>query len=135
VFSDREIEVVRETWALASADPDAAAALFYGRLFEAAPDVKPLFTADMTEQGRKLMQMIGIAVNNMEHVEKIVPALQALGARHETYGVQNAHYPIVGAALLGTLDTALGDAFTDEARDAWAKTYGALAELMMIEGP
>ena len=66
MFTDREIEVVRGTWAKASADPDAAAALFYGKLFETAPAVKPLFTADMKDQGRKLMQMIGIAVNNID---------------------------------------------------------------------
>lgn len=131
MFTDREIEVVRGTWAKASADPDAAAALFYGKLFETAPAVKPLFTADMKDQGRKLMQMIGIAVNNMEDVGKIVPALIELGERHEGYGAEDEHYPVVGEVLIDTLRTALGDEFTDEADLAWAKTYAAVAAVML----
>ena len=78
MFTDREIELVRTTWSDASKDPAAAAALFYGRLFEVAPSVKPLFSGDMKEQGLKLMQMIGIAVNNMDKIDTIVPALVQL---------------------------------------------------------
>ena len=132
MFTDREIKVVRDTWEMASTDPDAAASLFYGKLFEAAPDVKPLFTADMTDQGRKLMQMIGIAVNNMDRIEQIVPALIELGERHDDYGAQDAHYPVVGEVLIDTLRAALGDAcFTEEAEQAWARTYSAVASVML----
>ncbi len=130
MFSEDEIRRVRDSWALVAGDPDTAAKLFYGRLFETAPAVKPLFTQDMTEQGRKLMQMIGIAVNNMDRVEAIVPALQELGERHEGYGAEPEHYPVVGSVLLDTLATALGDAFDDETRAAWSKTYSALADVM-----
>lgn len=131
MFTDREIELVRKTWEPVSQDPAAAAALFYGRLFEAAPGVKPLFTADMKLQGIKLMKMIGIAVNNMHQIEKIIPALESLGQQHISYGAEPEHYPVVGGVLLGTLETALGDAFTDEVRDAWARTYDIVAEVML----
>lgn len=133
MFSQQEIDLVRKTWSAVAADPDAAAAAFYGRLFAAAPEVKPLFTADMRQQGRKLMQMIGIAVNNMERVEAIVPALRELGERHEGYGAEAAHYPVVGAVLLETLAAALGDAWSDDAGAAWARTYGTLASVMTGE--
>ena len=131
MFTDREIEVVRSTWSAASQDPDAVATLFYNRLFEVAPGVKPLFSSDMKEQGRKLMQMIGVAVNNMDRIEEIVPAVIELGERHEGYGAEPDHYPVVGEVLLETLKAGLGEAFTDEAEQAWAKTYSALAGLMI----
>lgn len=131
MFTDKEIRVVKETWGQVSGDPDAAAALFYGRLFEVAPDVKPLFASDMKEQGRKLMQMIGVAVNNMDRIEQIVPALIELGERHDQYGTLPEHYPVVGAVLVETLERALGDAFTEEARSAWLRTYGALSGVMI----
>ena len=131
MFTDREIELVRSTWAAASADPDAAATLFYGKLFEAAPGVKPLFSSDMKEQGRKLMQMIGVAVNNMHRIEEIVPALIELGERHDDYGAEPGHYPVVGSVLLDTLSTALGDEFSDEAALAWGRTYDALSSVML----
>lgn len=131
MFSENEIQLVRETWTAASADPDAAAALFYGKLFEAAPAVKPLFSSDMSVQGRKLMQMISIAVNNMEQIEDIVPALVDLGAKHVDYGAAPEHYPVVGEILIDTLKTALGDEFTKDAEEAWQRTYSALASVML----
>ena len=132
MFTDREIELVRASWGEVAKDADQAAAMFYGRLFEVAPEVKPLFTSDIVEQGRKLMQMIGLAVNNMERIETIVPALQTLGENHKRdYGAAPEHYDVVGAVLLETLETALGDAFTDETRASWEKTYGAVSSVMI----
>ncbi len=131
MFTDREIELVRTTWAPVAEDPDAAAALFYGKLFETAPAVKPLFTSDMKEQGRKLMAMVGVAVNNMDRIEEVVPAVQACGKRHVDYGALPEHYPVVGATLLATLGEALGDAFTEDVRAAWSKTYDILASVMI----
>ncbi len=131
MFTDREIEVVRKTWEIAGADPDAAATLFYGKLFAKAPGVRPLFPEDMKAQGQKLMTMIGVAVNNMDEIEKIVPAVEASGKRHADYGALPDHYPVVGEVLIDTLATALGDDFTDEAREAWVKTYGILSTVMI----
>lgn len=130
MFTEREIELVRTTWAPVSANPDAAAELFYTRLFETAPAVRPLFPEDMKLQGRKLMQMIGVAVHNMHRIDEVIPALIELGERHEGYGAEAAHYPVVGAVLLETLGAALGADFDDEARAAWSKTYDALAGVM-----
>src|SRR5215813_9196247 len=81
---------------------DAAAALFYNRLFELDPALKPLFNGDMVEQGRKLMAMIGTAVGGLDRLDAIVPAVQALGARHAGYGVTDVHYDTVARALLWT---------------------------------
>ena len=134
MFTEQEIALVRSTWEPVSKEPETAAELFYSKLFETAPEVRPLFKGDMAEQGKKLMQMIAIAVNNMDRVGEIVPALVELGARHEGYGALPAHYPVVGSVLLDTLGQALGDDFTPEARAAWTKTYGAIAGAMLNEG-
>ena len=94
-----------------------------------AGDVFDLFT-DMVEQGKKLMKMINTAVNGLDRLEEIIPAVQQLGVRHISYGVKDEHYDTVGAALLWTLEKGLGDAFTPETRDAWATVYGILADSM-----
>jgi hemoglobin-like flavoprotein len=109
---------------------DAAAALFYQRLFELDPSLRPLFKGDLTEQGRKLMQMIGVAVNGLDRLDQIVPAVQQLGVRHATYGVREEHYSTVAAALLWTLEQGLGPDFTPEAKDAWTAAYVILATTM-----
>lgn len=108
----------------------AAADLFYGRLFEIAPEVRPLLPEDMTDQKAKLMAMLGTAVTHLHKLEEILPAVKALGERHKGYGVAAAHYAPVGAALLWTLEQGLGPDFTPEVKAAWTETYTALAGVM-----
>lgn len=110
---------------------DTAAELFYGRLFELDPSLRPLFRGDMAEQGRKLMTTLKVVVNGLTRLEALVPAVQALGQRHAGYGVKDEHYQTVGAALLWTLKQGLGAAFTAETKDAWTAAYTILAEVMI----
>jgi hemoglobin-like flavoprotein len=110
MLTPEQVTLVRETWAQVVPIADKAAGLFYGKLFELDPALKPLFKGDMTEQGQKLTKMIGIAVDHLDKLEEIVPAVQDLGVRHLEYGVKNSHYDTVGEALLWTLGQGLGDA-------------------------
>lgn len=109
---------------------DAAADIFYDRLFQIAPQVRKMFPADMSGQKGKLMQMLGTAVTNLHQLETILPAVQELGRKHVDYGVADEHYDHVGSALIFTLEKGLGDDFTPEVKDAWVDTYGALAGVM-----
>jgi hemoglobin-like flavoprotein len=129
-MTPREKSVVRETFAQVAPSADTAATLFYGRLFELDPTLKELFKVDMREQGRKLMQMIGLAVSKLDALDELVPAVQALGRRHAGYGVKDVDYDTVGAALLWTLQQGLGPAFTPEVKSAWTTVYGLLASTM-----
>ena len=98
--------------------------------FTLDPAVKPMFKGDMKEQGAKLMKTIGIAVSALDNVEPLVPILKDMGAKHAGYGVKDADYDTVAAALLWTLEKGLGDAFTDEVKNAWAAVYTVLADVM-----
>ncbi len=109
---------------------DTAAALFYGCLFELDPSLRPLFPADLKEQGRKLMHMLTVAVRGLDRLDELVPAVQALGRRHAGYGVRPEHYDTVAAALLWTLEEGLGEAFTLEVKEAWVAVYTLLANTM-----
>jgi hemoglobin-like flavoprotein len=122
--------LVQDSFRLVVPIADTAAELFYGRLFELDPSLRMLFRGDMREQGRKLMQMLTVAVRGLDTLEAVVPAVQALGRRHATYGVQPQHFDTVGAALLWTLERGLGAAFTPDVRDAWAAVYELLSSVM-----
>ncbi|MGJ8642887.1 MAG: globin family protein [Luteolibacter sp.] len=125
-------ELVQGSWEKVVPIADTAATLFYGKLFELDPSVKPLFAnSDMKEQGKKLMQMIGAAVKGLDSLGELVPAVAALGKRHNGYGVKPEHYDTVGAALLDTLAKGLGEEFTPEAKEAWTITYTTLAGVMI----
>ena len=122
--------LVQQTWESVKPISEHAAELFYGRLFELDPSLKPLFKSDMKEQGKKLMQMIGVAVASLDKLDELVPAVEDLGRRHVDYGVVDEHYDTVGDALLWTLGQGLGDAFTDEVKAAWTEVYTVLASTM-----
>jgi len=130
-MTPQQIDLVQSSFAKVAPIADAAAALFYGRLFELAPGVKPLFHGDMAEQGRKLMMTLGVVVNGLKNLDAIVPAAQALAVKHVGYGVEATDYPPVGEALLWTLQQGLGEAYTAEVAAAWTTAYTTLSGVMI----
>ena len=130
MITPQQKELVQKTWTMVVPIADKAAELFYGRLFELEPEYKKMFKNDMTEQGKKLMKTINIAVTALDDVEPLVPVLKQMGADHAGYGVVERDYNVVGAALLWTLEQGLGEAFTDEVKSAWAAVYELLASVM-----
>lgn len=130
MMTPEQLVLVKESWAMVVPIKEQAAELFYGKLFELDPALKPMFKGNMQEQGRKLTAMINTAVNSLDKLEAIVPAVQDLGRRHVAYGVEDRHYDSVGTALIWTLEKGLGAVFTPACKDAWASVYGVLAGTM-----
>jgi methyl-accepting chemotaxis protein len=97
------IQLVQNSWKQVLPIAPKAAELFYKNLFVADPGLQRLFKGDIEQQGKKLMQMIGAAVGKLNDMDALIPMLQGLGKRHAGYGVKDAHYAAVGAALLLTL--------------------------------
>lgn len=127
--------LVQDSWEKIVPIEATAAELFYGKLFELDPGLKPMFEgSDMKEQGKKLMLMIGAAVKGLDTLGELVPTVQSLGKRHVGYGVKASHYDTVAAALLDTLGKGLGDDFCDECKEAWTITYTTLANVMIEAG-
>jgi hemoglobin-like flavoprotein len=112
-----------------------AAVLFYRRLFELDPALRALFKGDMAEQGRKLMTMLRMVIAGLDRLETLVPAIEQLGARHHSYGVQAEHYASVAAALLWALERGLGEHWTPEVAGAWVSAYQLLAATMLEAAP
>ena len=129
-MTPQQISLVQQSWKSVEPISEKAAELFYGKLFELDPTVTPLFTTELDLQGKKLMQMLGIAVGGLTRLDTIVPAVQELGRRHVGYQVLDKHYDTVAAALLWTLEQGLGAGFTPEVKEAWTITYTTLADVM-----
>lgn len=127
-LTTRQIEIIQSAVPAITSNAEGVATAFYAQLFALDPSLRPMFRGDMVEQGRKLMTMLGTALNNVERLDSLIPALQSMGRRHMAYGVEKHHYWIVGQALINTLEMAFGEAFTAEARTAWSTLYEALVE-------
>ena len=128
-----QVELVQKTFADVAPIAEQAAALFYGRLFEIAPEVKPLFKNDIAEQGRKLMATLAVVVRGLSDLPSILPAASNLAKKHVSYGVKASHYEPVGAALLWTLEKGLGDKWTPDVAAAWTEAYVTLSGFMIGE--
>jgi len=128
-----QVEIVQQSFAKVVPIADQAATIFYDRLFEVAPQVKAMFPTDMTEQRKKLMATLAVVVNGLSNLESVLPAASALAIRHVRYGAKAEHYPVVGGALLWTLERGLGEAWTPEVAAAWTAAYGTLSGYMISE--
>ena len=129
-MTPEHIALVQTSFAAIAPIADTAAMLFYQRLFVLDPALRLLFPSDLSDQHRKLMTMLRVAVNGLDRLDTIVPAVQALGRRHVGYGVTDDHYATVGAALLWTLQQGLGDVFTPAVEAAWTAAHTLLAGTM-----
>jgi hemoglobin-like flavoprotein len=134
-LNSTQIRLVQQSFSAVAPIAEAAAEMFYQRLFELDPSLSKLFKGDMKEQGRKLMTMIAAAVRGLDDLNALVPTVQKLGARHAVYGVADDDYDTVGSALLWTLEQGLGPAFTPDVQAAWAEVYGVLAKTMIDARP
>ena len=92
-----------------------------------------MFPADLREQRKKLMATLAVVVNGLSNLEAILPAASALAKRHVAYGAKPDHYPVVGSALLWTLEKGLGAAWTPDVASAWSAAYGTLSDFMIAE--
>jgi hemoglobin-like flavoprotein len=129
-MTNEQIKLVQDSFKQVAPIAETAAQLFYARLFELDPDLELLFKGNLSEQGRKLMQMLAVAVGSLDRMEQLLPVVRSLGARHVSYGVRDKDYDTVGQALLWTLQKGLGAAFTPDVELAWSTVYATLASAM-----
>ena len=124
------IRHVRVTYLKVEPASDLVATLFFRRLDEIAPEVRPFLGEDIKEQSRQLLIALGLAVASLDRLDDIVPALRLLGAKYRAIGVTELHYGAVGEALIWTLKQSLGPHWSPEAEDAWTAMCTLIAEVM-----
>jgi len=132
-MTPEQIQLVQTSFAKVAPISEQAAELFYGRLFEIAPSVKPMFPADMREQRKKLMGTLAVVVGALSDLAPVLPVASALAKKHVDYGVEAHHYDTVGAALLWTLGRAFGSEWTRELEQAWTAVYAKISGFMIAE--
>ena len=133
-LSTDDIERVRSSFDRIWPISTQTAGLFYDRLFEIAPEVRPLFRRDIDEQKRKFIATLAVIVGSLDDSSKLVSLTDNLARQHGEFGVQPAYYPIVGEALLWSLERGLGDNWTPGVAASWSKAYGVISTFMIEHG-
>lgn len=131
-MTSHQIAMIKTSWQAAATLGDAVGELFYGKLFEIAPEVKPMFTQiSVKEQSRKLLAMLSYVISKLDKLQDILDEVAKLAQRHVHYGVKAAHYAVVGEALLWTLEQGLGESWNEELKEAWTRCYITLSGAMI----
>jgi hemoglobin-like flavoprotein len=128
-----QIKLVQLSFAKVAPISEQAAVIFYDRLFEVAPSVRVMFPNDMTEQRKKLMSTLAFVVSGLSNLDSVLPGASALAVRHVSYGAKAEHYPVVGGALLWTLEKGLGPDWTPDVAAAWTAAYTTLSGYMISQ--
>lgn len=130
-MTPQQLELVQSSWEKVVPIAKDAAKLFYGRLFEVAPSVRPMFKGDIEEQGKKLMMVVTTVVRGLKQFDKLEKVVWQLGRRHIAYGTKDEHYGVVAETLLWTLQQGLGPAFTKDVKEAWEAALNVIAGVMI----
>ena len=126
-----QIDLVRDSFVKIVLDTDAAARVFYGRLFELAPETRSMFRIDMAEQGRHLIETLGRIVTGLSKLDAMRPALGKLARRHVDYGVEDRHYAFAGDALMRMVTVHGGPPIDNATIEAWKAAYALIEEVMI----
>jgi len=126
-MTPRQITLIQNSFATLAHDAETAGEVFYRQLFTLAPEVRALFSDEMTVQQIKLIQTLAIVVDSLHRLPELLPVVRQLARRHVAYGTKEAHYPVVGQALIAMLRETLGDALDAETEQAWGQAYGVLS--------
>ena len=133
-LSTDDVERVRTSFDRVWAFSARTADLFYGRLFEIAPEVRPLFRRGMDEQKSKFMSTLAVIVGSLDDNSKLITLTESLARQHDSYGILPAHYELVGEALLWSLERGLGEDWTPGVTASWSKAYGIVSNFMIEHG-
>lgn len=130
-MTPEQIRLIRSSWSTIAEDADGFTSRFYAHLFAIDASAARLFSGvDMPSQRRKVAQTFGVLVDSLDHLERVLPAVVALGERHGSYGVEQRHFESVGQALVLAMTETLGDGFTPAVRDAWVTVYTGVVAVM-----
>ena len=126
-----QVNLVRDSFVQIVLDTDAAARSFYDRLFELAPETRPLFRNEMITQGRHLIEALARIVTGLSKLDDMRPGLRKLAERHVDYGVEDRHYAVAGNALMYMITVHGGSALDSATIEAWKTAYALIAEVMI----
>ena len=144
MLTDSHKQLILDSWRLVVPIAETAADLFYQRLFELKPEYRAMFSEDMTRQKQKLVKMLSFIVQSLDwnasewredvaEDQDLFLVVLALGRRHgQLYKIPADSYGPVGEALIWALDYGLGDAFTEETKEAWLTVYTLLTKTMLM---
>ncbi len=126
------VELLESSFDVLALNANKLAKRFYEELFARYPAVKPMFAnTTPVKQQKKLVAALVLVVKSLRTPEALVDVLTNLGAKHQDYGAEPAHYEAVASTMLDVMEEFAGDLWTDEVQSAWQKALETIATTML----
>ena len=134
-LTDRQLDLIQDSFHALRDDPRPKSIAFYDALFERAPDLRAMFRdEDLGGQGMRFMSTLAAIVDNLHDPTAMERRYTDLGMSHKAMGVTAQNFKPMGEALLDTLANTLGEDFTPEMRDAWTRAYAEFSREIIDKG-
>ncbi|SFJ10715.1 nitric oxide dioxygenase [Thermoflavimicrobium dichotomicum] len=136
MLSPKTISIIKSTVPVLKEHGEKITTHFYQTMLAAHPELNNIFNQahqKLKDQPRALAESVYAAAANIDHLEKLLPAIEHIFHKHCSIGILPEHYPIVGKYLLQAIKDVLGDAATDEIIEAWREAYGVLADIFITK--
>jgi hemoglobin-like flavoprotein len=130
---------VQASWAQLEPQVEALGVALMREFFRRCDEAKPLFAFGnmsyddpaaepaMRKHAIMLMSTVGSCIAGLRDFEAMIPTLVSVGKMHAKFGTRmREFFPPMGAALIATLRSALGEEFTPEVEAAWVDMYGVV---------
>jgi len=130
-MTQHQINLIKSSWQAAAPNALLVGELFYNRLFELAPETKPLFGVTVSQQSNKLIVMLSYIINKLDRLPDIIDEVAKLARQHVQYGVKPAHYALGGEIFLWSLERVFGERWNEELEEAWTTCYFTLTNAMI----
>lgn len=130
-MTSKELELIRSTYGLIAADPQAFASEFRRRVVDRDPSLRHAIPDIDRRSAVRVVETLGAVLSGLDESECAVAKAQTAALRLRWAAIQPRHFSVIGQALIGTLAGRLGTAFTEDARVAWSSAYVLLAEALM----
>ena len=131
-MTSESIDRLRRSFSEVSTQPRALAARFYHELFSAAPNLRPLFPADMTSLQGHFEAALALVIKNLEDMAVLQDSLRDLGAQHVQWGARPEDYFVVRDAIVRAI-RATSVSWSDELDADWRQAITAIA-VPMLQG-
>lgn len=134
MIKPQTLDIIKATVPVLRTHGEALTTLFYQRMFENNPEVKPYFNPAHQHNGSQ-QQALATAIcayaENIDNPAALSAAVELIAQKHASLGIKPEHYPIVGQNLLLAIKELLGEDASDDIIDAWADAYQALADVFI----
>jgi hemoglobin-like flavoprotein len=130
-MTPQQIQLLKQSWEGVKPKASQLAEFFYYHLFDANPEFRVLFKGSFYEQQQKFIRMLDMIIAHANQLSVIEDEIVDSGKRHKGYGVKQADYAPVGAALLYALQNALKKEWTSEHTEAWTAAYTIISAKML----